>query len=69
MAKRKVHYAGSAVALVGYPYAPCGARLIISDETEEAEVTCKWCRHWIKRYHERRIAEQPESVDSEESNG
>lgn len=58
MSERKIHFAGSPVALVGYPYSPCGARLIPADDIDEANVTCKRCRDWAIRYHERRIAEQ-----------
>jgi hypothetical protein len=55
MSERKVHFGGSAAALAGYAFAPCGARLLDTDTTDEGAVTCTHCLRWLPRIRERRI--------------
>lgn len=59
MPERRVHFAGSPIALGGYPFAPCGASLIRCEaDTEETTVTCHWCRQWINRYMARAVVDE-----------
>lgn len=47
--ERRVHFAGSPLALTGYGYAPCGARLRETDSVVSDGVTCRHCLNWLAR--------------------
>lgn len=61
MSDRKLHFAGTPVALAGYSYGPCGALLDHRhDPLDIDHVTCKWCLQWASRYHN---AQEPEGSE------